>query len=179
MAVKNKPVLGYRGCPDCGKRGTIHQGAGQWRRLYQRNCDCKYLSSDGKMAQSRFWYETEWLPGLKPEIPPANIYSQEEYRAELASLVDRNTRISTWQGDLGDLEELPPAGSEPDVTGTNLEPTETDLATDQDTDWQDEQEEVAAAGDDSPRKPRKIWGYVLGGLGVLAGGLAYLARNRG
>lgn len=84
MATQNKPVLGYRPCPDCGERGTIHQAGGRRGSLYQR-CGCGCDQRNGRMVQSRFWYETEWLPGLQPEAPPASVYPEAEFREKVAS----------------------------------------------------------------------------------------------
>lgn len=89
MATQNKPLLGYRQCPDCGERGSIHQAAGTRRQLYQR-CGCGCVQSNGKLIQSRFWYETQWQHGLKPEQPPAVIYDQEEYLVKLREAVARS-----------------------------------------------------------------------------------------
>lgn len=80
MATKNKPVLGYRHCPDCGQRATIHQAGGRRGSLYQR-CGCGCVQSNGPLIQSRMYYETEWLDGLKPASPPDRVMDLASYQA--------------------------------------------------------------------------------------------------
>ncbi len=88
MATKNNPVLGYRHCPDCDTRGSIHQAAGRRNQLYQR-CDCGCVQANGRLIQSRMYHETEWLDGMKPE-QPGNVYDLDEYREKLAGAVERS-----------------------------------------------------------------------------------------
>lgn len=90
MATINKPVLGYIQCDDCGERGSIHQAAGRRKQLYQR-CGCGCVQSNGKLVQSRMWYDTEWLHDLKPDSPPLEIYTQAEYSQALADSIARRS----------------------------------------------------------------------------------------
>lgn len=80
MATKNKPVIGYRQCPDCGDRGTVHQAGGRRGSLYQR-CGCGCDQRNGKLIQSRLFFETEFLDGLEPDLGDA-IYSRDDYLAK-------------------------------------------------------------------------------------------------
>lgn len=89
MATELKPVLGYRLCPDCGERGTIHQAGGRRGSLYQR-CGCGCVQSNGPLVQSRMWYETDWLPDLKPDPAPAKVLDPEQYQQQLLGWLSRN-----------------------------------------------------------------------------------------
>ncbi len=96
MPKVDKPVLGTRQCPDCGEGGSIHLAAGKRGSLYQR-CGCGCRQENGRMMQSRFYYEADWRPDCKPAAP-ANVYPLEEYREKLAALHERN-RAAVGQPD--------------------------------------------------------------------------------
>ena len=72
MAVQNKPVLGYFECSDCGERGTVHAASGRRSQLYKR-CGCGCDQRNGKAVQTRLWFETEWIEGLKPDNAPSMV----------------------------------------------------------------------------------------------------------
>lgn len=108
MATKNNPVLGYRQCPDCGQRGSIHQIAGSRNQLYQR-CGCGCVQPNGPFIQSRFWYETVWqgeAPGM-----PAMVLPEAEYKRELARVAAMNTALCPSRDDQGGQEDQ---GQEPE-----------------------------------------------------------------
>lgn len=102
MATKNNPVVGYRKCPDCGQRGSIHQVAGTRHQLYQR-CGCGCVQSNGAFVQSRFWYETEWT-GEVPTMPPM-VLGRDDYQKELARVAAVNTALCPSRDDQGDQAE--------------------------------------------------------------------------
>lgn len=138
MATQNKPVLGYRQCPDCGKRGTIHQAGGRRACLYQR-CGCGCDQRNGRMVQSRFWHETEWLDGMKPETAPEAVYPEAEFRA---------------------LLDAEPAVGQTDRASTG---PEAEAVTDFDP---EADREVAGQQTGEEQKPTGAMPWVLGGLAV-------------
>lgn len=102
MSTVNKPVIGYRECPDCGERQSIHLAGGKRHQLYGR-CECGCVQSNGKVVQSRLWYETDWIEGMKPEMPPA-VMPRHDYEAALVKVAERNGAKSIGQTDRpGDL----------------------------------------------------------------------------
>ncbi len=112
MATQNKPVLGYRYCPICDERGTIHQAGGKRSSsLYQR-CGCGCLQGNGKWMQSQFWYETEWLEGLRPEMP-VNVYPEEKYQERFGGQQAEPEQDTTVEkGALGSHVEAGPGEAE-------------------------------------------------------------------
>lgn len=82
MAKKSdpKPVLGYVQCPDCGERGSVHKAAGNRSAYLYKRCGCGCDQRNGPAVQSFLWYETEWLPDLRPDSPP-NICTEQNYEA--------------------------------------------------------------------------------------------------
>lgn len=133
MPATNNPTLGYRDCPDCGERGSIHQAKGKNRHLYQRGCDCKSVQSNGKMVQSRLWFETQWLPDLQPAEPPADIYDREQYLAKLQDVANRNSRLVTGQP-IPANQDKPEPVAELEAAPAQPELTETEADFDQDPD---------------------------------------------
>ncbi len=89
MATTNNEVLGYRICSTCGDRGSVHKAKGRRNQLYQRNCRCGCAQANGPEVQSALWYETEWLPGLKPADPPGNLLTPQAYRLAISSEAQR------------------------------------------------------------------------------------------
>lgn len=81
MAITNNDVLGYRDCTTCGKRGSVHKAKGRRNQLYQRNCDCGCVQSNGQLMQSKLWYETTWLG--EPPAKPANVMEKQAYQDAL------------------------------------------------------------------------------------------------
>lgn len=92
MATENKPVLGYMQCLTCGERGSVHAAAGRRNQLYKR-CGCGCDQRNGPIPQSTLWYETDWLTGLKPESPPAQVLTREAY--DSLGQVDRKSQQSS------------------------------------------------------------------------------------
>lgn len=112
MATKNNPVIGYRECPDCGQRGSVHKVGGSRNQLYQR-CGCGCVQSNGPLVQSRFWYETKWLDDGAPVMPPM-VLERAEYEKEIARVAASNFERVPSRGDRGDLESKGVADELPD-----------------------------------------------------------------
>lgn len=98
MSTKNKAVLGYIQCGDCGERGSVHVAAGRRNQLYKR-CGCGCDQRNGKVVQSRLWYDTQWLQDMKPEAAPARVMSSEEYFGK----IDRADRADSGVDDSGEV----------------------------------------------------------------------------
>ena len=154
MSKDPKPVLGYIHCPDCGERGTVHQAAGKRHHLYKR-CGCGCDQRNGKKVQSVLWYDTEWIPELKPEDPPAGIYEFAEYQEKIGSNPVSDTGADPVKPGAAEESEAAPA-----------KPEEADFDTDIDLDPDGELAEQAF-----PKKSglvKAVVGiFLLGGIGFL------------
>lgn len=123
MKKEPKPVLGYRLCPTCLTRGSIHFAGGRRNALYQR-CECGCDQRTGKMAQSLFWYETDWLDGLRPEIDLTSIYTLEEFDRKRVGQVDRLDRADTELEQIADRPEQTESQTETETDETGLKNSE-------------------------------------------------------
>ncbi|MBC54108.1 MAG: hypothetical protein CMQ34_09790 [Gammaproteobacteria bacterium] len=121
MATQNKAVLGYIQCADCGERGSVHAAAGRRNQLYKR-CGCGCDQRNGAVVQSRLWYETEWLDGMKPEKAPAQVQAPEDYSGQV-DRIDQQPRGVAADDETGQQTEIRPESKpenepdQPDKTG--------------------------------------------------------------
>ncbi|PCJ22525.1 MAG: hypothetical protein COA96_14140 [SAR86 cluster bacterium] len=173
-----KDVIGYRPCPDCDTRATVHWAAGRRQALYQQ-CECTCVQHNGALHQSRLWYETTWLDGLKPENQPRKVLEKSEYLTRLKAATERN-RV------LVDSQETA-SEAVPDLENSDDEEIELDsqqaakeAVTETDPDLKIEQEtEAPAEAPAEPKKKRKRWVKVVmvAGLGTLAALVTAIARS--
>lgn len=105
MATQNKPVLGYRECPDCQTRASIHQATGKRASYLYQRCECGCLQGSGAWVQTRYWFETEWIEGMKPE-PPPNVKPEAEWLGRYGPAGDGGVELPD------DLNNNPETGSE-------------------------------------------------------------------
>lgn len=153
MATQNKPVLGYRQCPDCETRGSVHEAAGKRSgRLYQR-CECGADQRSGAWVQTRLWYETDWLDGLQPEMPD-NVYPVDKYLERFGE------------------RQAEPAKNDDAVEAVKEEAEEAEAGVDGPAPV--DGQEVEQDTEPKPKKTGRLWllvgGIAAGALALMAGG---------
>ena len=86
MAKDPKIELGKHYCHDCGDVGSVYGAGGKRSGYLYLRCGCGTLQGHGVIPQSRYWHDTDWNDGLKPEIPPPNALPLEEYNARIGAV---------------------------------------------------------------------------------------------
>lgn len=191
MATKNKPVLGYRFCPECEERATVHEAAGKRAGFLYQRCGCGCAQANGAWVQTRLWYETDWLPldqleaGVELASKPGNAKSAQEYLQRFAGVNSVGTAAakSEFIAAGGDPAQLGLREVEHDLgehvqVFEHAEHAEQSRETDEASN-NAASEPVSEAGEDTdsdteakPKKTGRIW---IAGMGLLAGALMLMA----